>query len=146
MAQTNSRLKWTHYFTRALVPITKLCLSVCSESSESPGEPHEHEDLGGGKAVRYCSKQLSIIFSDISWRTNYQYRLSIFWKPPIICQYGKNLPIIFDIERHPFNINCNRYIQNKLWAMSSSSVVIQLECDSKATQTDHVGYKLSWVR
>jgi lysophospholipid hydrolase len=67
-----------------------------------------------GKAVRYCSEKLSIIFSDISSWIDYRYRLSIFWEPPIIFRFGNNLLIIFDIKRHPLNINCNRYIQTKL--------------------------------
>jgi hypothetical protein len=62
------------------------------------------------KAVRYCSKKLSIIFFNISSWTDYRYRLSIFWKPPIIFRYGNNLLIIFDIERDPLNISCNMYI------------------------------------
>jgi hypothetical protein len=63
--------------------------------------------LISSKAVRYCSEKLSIIFSDILSWTDYQYRLSINWVPPIIFQYGDNLPRIIDIERHPLNINCN---------------------------------------
>jgi hypothetical protein len=97
------------------------------------------------KAVRYCSEKLSIIFSDISSWTDYRYRLSIFWEPPIILRYGDNLPIIFHIERHLLNIPCNRYIQTKLGAMSSKPVVIKLDCDSKETQTNHVGSKLSEI-
>jgi hypothetical protein len=95
------------------------------------------------KAVRYCSEKLSISFSVISSWTDYRYRLLIFWEPPIIFRYGNNLPIIFYIERHSLNINCNRYIQTKLCAMSSKPVVIKLYCDSKETQTNHVRSKLS---
>jgi hypothetical protein len=99
--------------------------------------------LPGTKAVRYCSEKLSITFSNISSWTNYRYRLSIFWEPLIIFRYGDDLPIIFYIERHPLNINCNSYIETKLWAMSSKPVVIKLDCDLKETQTNHVRSKLS---
>jgi hypothetical protein len=33
---------------------------------------------------------------------------------PIIFRYGNNLPIIFDIKKHPLNINCNSHIQTQL--------------------------------
>jgi hypothetical protein len=95
------------------------------------------------KAVRYCSEFILITFSDISSWTNYRYRLSIFLEPPIIFQYSNNVSIIFYIERHPLNINCNRYILTNLWAMSSKPVVIKLDCDLRETQTNHVRSKLS---
>jgi hypothetical protein len=37
-------------------------------------------------------------------------RLSIFWEPKIIFRCGNNLLIILDLDRHPININYNRYI------------------------------------
>jgi hypothetical protein len=66
------------------------------------------------KSCAILLKKISLIFSDISSWTDYGYRLPIFWKPPLIFRYGNNLLIIFDIERDPLNINCNRYIQTKL--------------------------------
>jgi hypothetical protein len=55
------------------------------------------------------------------------------------------MTIIFDFERHPYNINCNRYIQIKLWAISSAPVVIQLKCDSKETKMDHIRSKKNYI-
>jgi hypothetical protein len=87
------------------------------------------------------TEKKSAIFSDILSWTNYWYRLSIFWKPQIIFRLGDNLQIIFYFDKHPYDVNCNSYIQTKLWAMSSRP--IKFKCDSKQNKTDNIRSKLS---
>jgi hypothetical protein len=105
-------------------------------------------DILAYRAVQYCSKNVIIIVSAISSSTDYRYRLSIFWKPPIIFRYVDNLPIILNFEWHPLNINCNKYININLWAISSISaaVVIKLKYDSNKTKTDLVRWKTIYIK
>jgi hypothetical protein len=55
---------------------------------------------------------------------------------PIIFRYSNNLPIIFDFERHPFNIIAASTF--KLNSELCYAVVIKCKCGFKETKTNHV--------
>jgi hypothetical protein len=92
------------YFWLYLDHIDTLSLIQCDYNSCIYLNNHDDTivQLQTHSALRYCFKQISIIYYKKFSRTDYRFWLSIFWKLLIIFQYCNNLPIILIWERSPY--------------------------------------------